>query len=221
MITRILPFFLLIFWACFLVGCQETKKIQSQRLTQEAIEIHDETLRAILKNDLKFMRSLDEQERFFQNLRKDLKRCREIEGELRDLGFTDKLPKLAELTNSLLELIEDREQRLQRDREMIAESSGEGMEWPGGRATLQEVMASAKAQGEDTSWIEMALRQMPPSPLGDDNDDEKDQKARNLAASIKGLEQSIKRVKEKGLDSKILEESLRKLREEQAQMNQQ
>ena len=91
--------------------CHESPRRQASRLQTEVMEIQSDTLRAILKNDLKFMKDLDEETQLFERLRADLQRCRTIEAKLRRISPSAELSELEANTTGILGAIAKREQQ--------------------------------------------------------------------------------------------------------------
>lgn len=147
-------------------GCQEDPKIQTMRLKDEAIRIHQATLEAILKNDLQFMIDLNKQDQFFAKLRRDLERCREIEAQLREISPGEDLAKLEKLTSDLELLISKREEQNQRYREKGEQgrSPGDPSQLAAGLdqtiSVLAETAKSLKRTNQDSSGVEQFLKQL-------------------------------------------------------------
>ena len=151
--------FLFLVLVAALSSCKESPKVYANRLKIEAVGIQNSTLQAMLKNDLKFIVDLDEQEIFFASLRTDLERCREIESELREIAPGPEVSKLEENTAGILLAISKREEQNQRSRDAKPKENS-NVDQATMIEALQRTIEEFKESGRDTGEVEQLLSQL-------------------------------------------------------------
>lgn len=124
---RMCQFIAWIIAAIALSGCKESSGARAKRLVNEEQKIHNQTVKAVLENDGRFVSDVADQDRFLADLRQDVARCRAIEAELRSGLDAASAARLGKVTSKILELIENRETQNQNDRRIsrrVAERLG-------------------------------------------------------------------------------------------------
>ena len=104
---------------CILVGsfgCRENPNEKARHLSTEIKMMQNATLRSILENDLKFSIDLDDQEKFLNDLKKDLDTYAELATGLEDTPSAPDISHIRENNRLILEIISDREEQIKRYR---------------------------------------------------------------------------------------------------------
>jgi len=100
-------FIILIFFSYIFISCKnegETKALPTVKI----LEIHNQTLRAILKSDLDRASDLDKRSIFFKGLQDDLDHCNAIIESLDDSTKPEEIKSMKEQSTLLLKLVDDR-----------------------------------------------------------------------------------------------------------------
>ncbi|MCW1916530.1 hypothetical protein OJ996_23285 [Luteolibacter sp. GHJ8] len=161
-----------------LASCGESTAQRARRLKLDAARIQNETTRAIVMEDLKFMVDLDEREQFFARLRKDMDRCKIITDELRTIDPGADLADLEKNTKLILLRIRiDEEQNNSRRR--ISESRRDSPRSGEVRSTLNESIAQIEREielieeaGEDASGAKKFLEELKKQKAAEDSNAE-------------------------------------------------
>lgn len=206
-----------------LASCGENTAQRARRLKLDAARIQNETTRAIVMEDMKFMVDLDEREQFFARLRKDMDRCKSITDELRTIDPGADLAGLEKNTKLILLKIRIDEERNE-NRRRISESRRDSPRSGEVRSLLPESIAEVERAielieeaGEDAGEAKKQLGILKKEKAEEDrNGGATRADRRSLSELIAGTERAIESFEKAGLDTSDARKFLEELKKQKA-----